>query len=137
MFLFLRGLLPTFAIASILFSSFAVAADKRGADGAIFLEQPIEDAVAMLRQRRIETRTEGFQEIRHNPDSAEVIFDLEKGVIARVFYSVSKKRVVGILLTVYPSQGATKITQREMKAKSIRIEDDGSYVVHHLPPAGK
>jgi hypothetical protein len=111
----------------------AVADDDTTRTRTIEVGQLLSDALAVLRAREIEWHEGGFAEIRLNDDVGDLSFVVEKRRLVRVFYSKSTKKISGISLVMYPDQRASKLTQVVCDAKSVRLEDDGSYLVHFLP----
>ena len=126
-------LIPVFALLIFCQCSFALA-EGQGKSPAIEVGRPIAEMTAILREHKIEWRVQQFAETRHapNPDNADVVFDLDEEMLARIYYSESRQVITGIGIIFQP-KGQGRITHRRFDAKGIRLEDDGSYSVQFLP----
>jgi|GEM_PF-3978623 len=108
-----------------------VLADEKPKSAAIEVGRPIAEVKMILREREIEWKSGGWAETAGDPDIVEVDFDLNKEMVARVFYSMSRKVVTGIRLVVSP-RGQGRVARSYFPAKRIVFEDDGSYSVQFL-----
>lgn len=126
-------LVAVFALLMICQCSF-VLAEGKGESSAIAVGRPIAEMTAILREHNIEWRVQQFAETRHapNPDNADVVFDLDEEMLARIYYSESRQVITGIGVIFQP-KGEGRITHRRFGAKSIHLEHDGSYSVQFLP----
>ncbi len=107
-------------------------AAERGKPPAIEVGRPIAETTAILREREIESNPGGWQETAGNPDTAEVDFHLNEEMVARIFYSQSRKVVTWIRIVVCP-RGQGRGARSYFLVKRIQLEDDGSYSVQFLP----
>lgn len=126
-------LVPSFALL-IVCQCATVLAEGKGMLPAIEIGRPVAEMTAILREHKIEWREANFAETRTatNSDIADVVFDLGEEMLARIYYSTSRKVIVGISVIVQPT-GQGLITHSTFKAKCIRLEDDGSYSVQYVP----
>jgi len=101
---------------------------------AIEVGRPVAEMTAALRAHEIEWRVGAFAEtsVSHNPDSADGFFNLGEEMLARVYYSQSRKVITGMSVVVHP-KGEGRRTHRTFDVKRIQIEDDGSFSVQFLP----
>jgi hypothetical protein len=105
---------------------------------AIAIGRPINETLTILRDHKIDWHSGNPRQVTRGynggiDDSVRVAFDLDKGTYAHVYYSKLTRVITRIELTVYPIGGASKISESQFAAKSLRLENDGSYVVHLLP----
>lgn len=108
-----------------------LAVDDKPMSAVIDVGRPIAEVTSLLRERKIEWNPGGWAETAGNPDVAEVDFDLDEEMIARVFYSKSGKIVTGIRIVVSP-KGEGRRARSHFPAKRIVLEEDGTYSVHFL-----
>jgi hypothetical protein len=109
-----------------------LAVDGKPMSAAIDVGRPIAEVTTILGERKIKWTPGGWAETGGDPDSAEVDFDLDQEMIARVFYSKSRKIVDGISIVVSP-KGQGRSARSHFPAKRIVLEDDGSISVQFLP----
>lgn len=109
-------------------------ADEKMKSPAIEVGRPISETTAILRERKIESNPGGWQETAGNPDTAEVDFDLHEEMVARIFYSKSRKVVTHIGIVICP-HGQGRGARSYFSASRIKLEDDGNYSVQFIPEA--
>lgn len=107
-------------------------AEDKARSPAIAVGRPIAETTAVLRERKIAWNPGAWAETAGSPDIAEVDFNLNEEMVARILYSKSRKEVVGIRIMVCP-KGEGRRAHRSFRARSILLEDDGSYSVQFLP----
>ena len=101
----------------------------------IEIGQTIADAQGILRDHRVDFSEGGFALASTNDDESHFSCVLDKqNAYAAIFYSKSAKTVTGMSIVFFPTGNHAKSTEAWVPARSITLEDDGSYAVHFLPP---
>lgn len=107
-------------------------ADDKPKSPEIKIGRPIAETTTILGARKIRWNLGDWPDTAGNPDIAEVDFDLNKEMVARVLYSKSTKTVAGIRVEVW-MKGEARGTLQSFDAKRIQLESDGGYSVQFLP----
>jgi hypothetical protein len=107
-------------------------ADDKPNSPEIKIGRPIAETTAILGDRKIRWNLGDWPDTAANEDIAEVDFDLNKEMVARVLYSKTDKTVAVIRVVVW-LKGEARGTRRSFDARRIQLETDGGYSIQFLP----
>ena len=110
-------------------------AEDKPRSPAIEVGRPVAEMTTALRAHEIEWRFGAFAETvvdTRDPDIADGYFDLGEEMLARIYYSQSRKVITGIVINVRP-KGEGRRTHRNFDVRRIQLEDDGCFSVQFLP----